>query len=125
MVLKCGPSSSRTRGSSDGSDVRRGLVSFMRLILTPVDGDGAAERGDRLLGELVVGDLIEGQFLVGRDVADIDVVLVGPFGTFAYEPGIDRRDAVLRQNPDGELDRLARVLGRLHDRRNGFVGIAV
>src|SRR5712672_2449835 len=57
MVLKCGPSSSRTRSSSHGRDVRRGLVSFMRLILAPVDGDRAAERGDRILGELVVGDL--------------------------------------------------------------------
>src|SRR5258707_256282 len=36
------------------------------LILAPVDGDWAAERGDRLVGELVVCDLIEGEFLAGR-----------------------------------------------------------
>src|ERR1700730_4179117 len=92
-----------------------------RLVLAAIDGHGAAERRDRLFGELVVGDLVEGELLVGRDVADVDAVLMGPFGALAHEAGVDRQDAVLGQLPDGELARLAPLLGRLGDRRRGLV----
>src|SRR3979490_1975375 len=80
-------------------------------IFAAIDGHGAAEGGDRFVGELMVGDLVEAELLVGRDVADVDAVLMGPFGALAHEARVDRQDAVLGQLPDGALDRLPRLLG--------------
>src|SRR3981189_1467305 len=87
-------------------------------ILAAVDGDGAAEGGDRFVGGLMVGDLVEAELLVGRDVADVDAVLMGPFGALAHEARVHRQAAVPGQLPDGELDRPRRLVGRLDDRRD-------
>src|ERR1700691_3332977 len=102
MPLNAGPSSSLVCNSSQGKTRRGAGVFIAASILALVDDHRTAERGDRLLGKLVVGDLVEGELLVRRNITDVDVVLVGPFGALAHEAGIDRQHAVPGLDSDGE-----------------------
>src|ERR1044071_824169 len=59
------------------------------------DRDTPAGLLDRVACDREIDDLLEGELLVRLDVADVDAVLVGPFGALAHEALVDRQHAAL------------------------------
>src|SRR5215471_16911261 len=76
------------------------------LILAIADGDGAARRLDRLLGELNICNLLDRRLPVLVDIAILGAVVDRPLRARGIEAGIDRPDAVFGQHVDGIFDRL-------------------
>src|SRR3984893_10382147 len=75
------------------------------LILAIADGDGAACRLDRFLGELNIRDLLDRRLPVLLEVAVLGAVVDRPLCTRGIEAGIDRPDAIFGQHVDGIFDR--------------------
>ena len=75
------------------------------LILAIADGDGAARRLDRFLGELNIRDLLDRRLPVLPDVAVLGAVVDRPLRAREIEAGIDRPDAIFGQLVDGIFDR--------------------
>src|SRR5215469_10288879 len=80
------------------------------LILASADGDGAARRLDRFLGELNIRDLLDRRLPVLLDVAVLGAIVDRPLRAGGIETGIDRPDAIFGQHVDGIFDRLSRLV---------------
>src|SRR5260221_11100386 len=81
------------------------------LILAIADGDGAARRLDRLLGELNIRDLLDRRFPVLLEVAVLGAIVDRPLRRGGSETGIYQPDPILGHTVDGNLAPVPRCDG--------------